>query len=230
MRTNTCITVALVIVLFFMCTLNVRPDNGGASETVNATIIIHDTLVSIQTTAKEDFKTEIYVVKDSYSPSDSTGIHTSLVISNSDALKFSIPDGKYNIFLLNRDSLLSCSFFQIPVFTGEKDTLTDTFSISGSISGSVTIAQPVPVLVYLQGSPFFKKLTDDSTYAFQHVPSGLYTIAAEVAITEPVWDAEFKKGVADDKGKAQNNSRKLSRVISLESGSSINEINLYFSN
>jgi hypothetical protein len=220
----------LTMVLCTMCTLNIRPSTGGASETVNASIIIQDTVIEIQTTAEEDFEMEVFIINDSYSPLnkagilDSTGIFNSSGISNLNALKKSNTPGIYNIFLINRDSLLSCSFLQIPLFKCVNDTLTDTFSTPGTIKGSVTVSQKeVPVLVYLRGTPFFKQLNDDYRYTFYNVPKGTYIIVAEVVNRQKV-DAEF-----NSKGESTS-PRQASRAISLESGDSIDGIDLRLSN
>ena len=222
-----------VILLFIMCSLNIIRDNGGASETVNALVIIQDTIIEIQTTAEKDLEMEVCIVRDSYSPFDSVDIYDSPIISNSDALKNSNAPGIYNIFLFNKDSLLSCSFFNIQLPKNEKDRLTDTFSTSGSINGSVTISdtmseQQVPVLVYLRGTPFFKQLNNNYTYTFEHIPRGTYTIVAEfvkIKTSEDNGD-NGKKGPLPQLGK-NDLSQQVSKEISLESGDSIKGLNLH---
>ena len=230
----------LIIVLFTVCSLNIIKDNGGASETVNASVIIQDTIIEIQTTAEKDLEMEVCIINDSYSPLDSIDIYNSSIISNSDPQKNSNAPGIYNIFLFNKDSLLSCPFFKIQLPNNEKDTLTDTFSISGSINGSVIISdtmseqQQVPVLVYLKGTPFLKQLINNYTYSFEHIPRGNYTIVAEVVDVANSQDASEKGDMTDStfhgmKSAVNDWSKQVSEEISLESGGSINGLNLRLS-
>jgi hypothetical protein len=190
-----------------------RNIGGGASETVNASVSIHDSTVTVTIEANHSVEFEIIITDTQYNPVSQTGINQKKIAVASVPVSFTVDSGIYNIFILDKEMRLSRSLMYIKMWRGINDTLFDTLAQSGSIRGSVSIEQAVPIDVYLKGTPFSCTLANDYSFLLTDIPDGIYTIVAEM---------ESEKSISFIPSKS------IKREI-VVTGDHITDLNLFFS-
>jgi hypothetical protein len=147
--------------IFVSCgNYSTQDETGGASETINASVVIQDSSVMVNIKAVNIIIAEITLTKANYNPLNRTGFFDSVLIFSRDAgITFTATRGKYNVIIRDRITAKSLLFSNIELKPETSDTISDTLSPCGSIQGTVSISQNIKdsnstVQISLTGTPF----------------------------------------------------------------------------
>jgi len=158
--------------------------DGGATETINATLIVSDSTVEISITSDTIVLADVMIFNEYYNPVTEEGFCDSVInISKQDRVCFHSLNGIYNIFILDRLSQKSLAFNSIQAGSSINDTIEDTLLPGGSINGNVVLNQQSPtaksmIQVYLRGTPFKAGIDSTGVFQIQRIPQGTYFVKA----------------------------------------------------
>ncbi len=182
------ITALLLICMISTCAVQTtQGGDGGATETINATLIISDSTAEVTITSDTAVKADIMIFNDRYNPVTEEGFCDSAKsISEQSRILFNSLNGTYNIIIFDRLSQKSLAFNSIAAGPSIDDTLKDTLSYGGSIEGNVFIDQPSEpyksmIKVYLSGTPFHTGIDSAGAFQIKGIPQGTYFIKATVS-------------------------------------------------
>jgi hypothetical protein len=188
----------IIPVLVNYCTNSVVSDTGGASETI-AIIINNSTIHGKVAKHSENGQSampglHIKIYEDDYITFvDSASINfvDSTVSDSNGEFRFTgIKTGNYNLYAQNMESGNSV-FIESIVMSGSSDTLYDTLTTPGSLSGIVkTVKVVVDSLndslfdtasaslydVYIPGSPFVSAAGTDGDFIMNSISKGMYNV------------------------------------------------------
>lgn len=164
--------------------------DGGATETVNAQVIISDSTVAVTIKSDTAVLADIFIFNENYNPVTKIGFCDSItgVSTDSNAI-FQSLSGKYNLLILERLSQKSLLFNSVSAGALLSDTIDDTLCPEGSIEGKVIFRDPNSidknlVRVYLKGT-FYHTGTDfDGTFQMQQIPKGTYLLNAMISTSK----------------------------------------------
>jgi hypothetical protein len=215
--------ILVVLLASILCTCS-RNDGaliaGGATETVNARVIISDTTVTVCVKSDTSIAVNIVLCDSAYSPVYKKGFVDSAVLAGENInINFSVLPGTYNAMIFDRNSGKSISFMSLSVFMSQKDTLSDSLSDGNDLNGTITLPPGIDLnvnklVVYFEGTILLQKLSEPE-FSFVNVPAGNYRLTALITST-------IEKGI---------NSLPItvSRQIDLTENNRLNDIQLIFS-
>ncbi len=163
---------------FFSCSTDNGPGDVAGSETTNG-VTVTSAKGSIHGTARPGIKVALF--NSNYLPHNNSGFHADTTADDSGRFSFTTLDsGYYNLYLHNTLSDTALFFPEMRI-TPESvsKTVTDTLSLSGTISGSVVDSNNQmldSVVVFIKGSPFSDTTNMYGNYAFSSVSEGVYRI------------------------------------------------------
>lgn len=214
----------LSVALFILCIITAcgiqmtQGGDGGATETVNARVIISDSTVEVTVISDTTVFADVMIFDEKYNPVTKTGYCDSAVGIRADSgIAFDKLSGTYNIIINNHPSQTQLSFNGIIAGSSKTDTLSDTLNTPGSIEGTVSfnkqsgIEKP-SVMVFLSGTSFYTEADSMGRFQLQGIPDGEYFIKA-------VMFSDSK----DSSGKS------VGKNIEVRSSMKINSITLFFS-
>jgi hypothetical protein len=214
--------IVLSVLIIYGCSGNDTVQNtGGASETINATVSMCDTVVTVHIKADQIIAADIIIAKADYNPIRKTNYFDSVSIVSSDAgIKFVTDTGILNVFVIDRSLQKSVAFMNLEINAGKKDTVSDSLKNSGSIRGTALyrgsgIKELTPIVVYFIGTPFFAETDRAGVFTMTGIPNGKYSIVATTSVSPVVKDTL---------------PQTVSREIEIQDGKSTTDINLFFSN
>ncbi len=165
----------------------VQGGDGGATETVNAKLIISDSTVTVTLTSDTAVYADVMIFDENYNPVTQYGYSDSAAgIPNDSTVTFNNLNGRYNILIHNRFTQTAIAFRNIYAGADLSDTITDTLSESGLIKGLVTIndtansAKPF-IKVYIRGTPYVTQIDSIGFFRLSGIPRGNYFIKAVIS-------------------------------------------------
>lgn len=221
--------VLLLLLFSFSCFINcgsytTQNNNGGASETVNASVNIGDSMVTVNLRAKDTVNAMISLLGTDYNPVINSGFCKTVGITAKDSsVAFTNLNGSsYNLIITENIRGKSLSIMDFEIGKGERYIISDTLSLSGTIQGKVSSSatqwsgnSELSYAVLILGTPFFIELNRNGDYRFMDVPKGVYSVVGMLMTRQK-----------DD----VNSTRMVKRVIQINSGEVVEGINLFFSN
>jgi hypothetical protein len=214
-----------LVTLFILCLITgcgiqtTQGGDGGATETVNAKVIISDSTVAVTIITNIDVSADVMIYDETYNPVTKTGFCDSVMGIQSDSeIVFSKLSGTYNIIINDHSSLKLTAFNGIRAGALKKDTLLDTLSSPGSIGGNVSFKTPSgidkpSVSVYLRGTSFHTEADSLGMFQMQGIPDGEYFIKATIF---------YLKDIPGDKS--------VGKKIEIKSAMKTDSLSLFFSN
>lgn len=216
----------LGIVILITCILCTCSKNGGgliaggATETVNARVILSDTTVTVCVNNDASVTMNIVICDSAYNPIYKKGFVDSAVLTGQNlSFEFSVLPGKYNAMIFDRNSGKSVAFMSMNVFMSQHDTLSDSLSEGNDLNGKVILPPGIDlnsdkVVVYFEGTLLLQRLSEPD-FSFVNVPDGSYRLTALINST------------------VENNTKSLpvtvSRQVDLTGENRSNDIQLIFS-
>ncbi len=191
--------------------------NGGATETINASLIISDSTAAVIITSDTAVLADIMIFDENYNPVSKEGFCDSVKnISEESRTLFNSLNGTYNIFIVDRLSQKSLAFNFIQAGPSITDTLEDTLSFGGSIDGNVFLSQHFRadksmIQVYLRGTPFLTGIDTSGAFQMKEIPRGTYFIKAAVLYSK------------------YSPERSVGKEIQVQSSINLDDIILFFS-
>lgn len=216
----------LVIAILLACmTITCSNDNGthiagGATETVNAQVIISDTTVTVRIKSDTSVAMRIVLCDSAYDPVNKKGYTDSVTMSGQELQQaFHVKPGKYNTMIFDKNSGKCVAFMSMNVFVSQRDTLSDSLSEGNDLSGSIIMPDGVDlktdkVAVYFEGTTIAQMLTEPY-FLFVNIPDGKYRLTA--LISNPVENGIKSLPVT------------VTRHIDITGKESLNDIQLIFS-
>jgi hypothetical protein len=193
--------------------------DGGATETVNARVIISDSTMTINVTSDTAVLADVKIFDDKYNPI----IHyefcdSAMAISTESEVTFRHLSGTFNVFIFNRFTEASLAVNSIVAGAAISDTITDTLSSSGAIQGKVfygnsLVTQKPLIIVYLTGTPYHAETDSSGAFQIGAIPRGAYFIKA----TFSNMDINPKS------------NRSVGKDVEIKSSMTTNDITLFFS-
>lgn len=157
--------------------------DGGASETVNAKVIVTDTLASIVLDSALEKPLSVRVYGAAYKPYEDYGFADSL--SDTGEIEWGAPSaGTYNFYLTTTSG--KAAFVPgVTLTKGISDTVRCVLRTSGTITGACKQRnQPVipeALVLYIQGSPFVTCTDSSQHFTLNNLPAGRYTLKTRPA-------------------------------------------------
>jgi hypothetical protein len=152
--------------------------DGGGSETINAKIIISDTIARFEAGAKYNGIVTLRVFSNTYKPFERIGFIDSLSGSEPAALEWNAPvAGDYN-FYLSLDTAGKAAFIPgIRLKKGTRDTFDCAIKKCLPFKGKIISQASVPSFVlFIQGSPFYCISDSLLRFSMPQLPSGLFVV------------------------------------------------------
>jgi hypothetical protein len=152
--------------------------DGGASETVNARVMVTDTVASIGLDTALGKPLSVHVYGAAYRPYEDDGFADSL--SDTGALMWSAPSaGTYNFYLTLASG--KAAFVPGVILTkGINDTVRCVLQTGSNITGACKQRnQPIiseTLVLYIQGSPFVTCTDSLQHFTLKNLPAGRYTL------------------------------------------------------
>ncbi len=213
----------VVLVACLLCTCSKNDGAliaGGATETVNAQVMISDTIVTVSIRSDTLAAVRVFINNSAFSPVHNTGFIDSAILTGRNMqTEFAVMPGTYNIMVLEQNSKKSVAFMSINVAVSKKDTLSDNLTEGNVLKGTVVLPAGVDlknnrVLVYCEGTVFSQVLTEPD-FQFVNIPDGKYRVTAWVNNT-------IESGI-------KSLPLSVSRQVDLTGENSIDSIQLIFS-
>lgn len=162
----------------------VQGGDGGATETVNARVIISDSTVAVTLISDTGIYADVIIADENYNPVTQTGICDSATgIPEDSTVTFNNLNGRYNILIHNRFTQAAIAFRNIVAGAHNSDTITDTLNESGSVEGMVAINDTTRdikslVKVYIRGTPYFTQADSNGVFQLSGIPRGNFFLKA----------------------------------------------------
>jgi hypothetical protein len=154
--------------------------NGGSSETINAKVIVSDTLVSITDDKGDGTGLILEAFSSDYRPYEKTG-YTAILDNGKDQVLKLPSAGAYNFLIRNSEHNLTGFISNILLNHGMKDSITCTLTSGSSVNGrlisqdSDSLNQQYAVSIY--GSPFVCVTDKKQEFSMKTLPDGSYTMS-----------------------------------------------------
>lgn len=180
----------LLICLMSTCGVQTtQGGDGGATETVNAQVIICDSTVTVTIKSDTAVLADIIIFNENYNPITKYGFCDSITgISADSQAFFQSLNGKYNLLILERLSQKSLTFNSVSAGSMLSDTIDDTLCPYGSIEGKVFFKEPYNtenlIQVYLKGTFYHTGTDSDGTFQMQQIPQGTYFLNAMMSTSK----------------------------------------------
>lgn len=181
-----------ITALFLLCMISAcsvqttQGGDGGATETINATLIVSDSTFAVTIASDTSVLADIMIFGENYNPVTEEGFCDSVKsIPEQSRIFFDSLNGTYNMIIFDRLSRKSLAFNSIQAGSSINDTLKDTLSPGGSIFGNVVLGQKSQtnksmIQVYLRGTPFVAGIDSAGVFQIQGIPQGTYFVKAAV--------------------------------------------------
>jgi len=150
---------------------------GGGSETINAKIIISDTVARFEPDIKQSDFFAIHVFDGRYKPFEGIGYADSLSGDSASLLFWHAPyAGRFN-FYLSHESGYAAFAPDIKLLQGMRDTIHCSLKKRLTVKGKISSQDPVSAhVLYIQGSPFFCISDSVGHFSMPSLPSGGYVL------------------------------------------------------
>ncbi len=158
---------------------------GGSSQTVNAQVILSDTMVSVATDDTATHALALQVYSDDYLPYEGIGYRDSIAADVSALPKWKAPkQGAFSLLITARPSGCATLMQHIELKKGLCDTITCRLGrcrdITGLVipgdSGTYASAPSMRFALSVFGSPYAAVTDSSAGFTMKNMPSGRYTI------------------------------------------------------
>jgi hypothetical protein len=171
----------------------VAQSGGGGSETINARIIVSDTVARVETDLRQGGRVAVHVFAGQYKPFERFGFADSVSGDAAAPPVWSAPfSGTFNFFLSVAGDTPAQRAAFIPALgfsPGARDTVPCVLSKCVPFRGKIASPNQAPsVVLYIQGSSFFCVSDSLGRFAMPSLPPGCYTMK-----TRPVQGKLFMK-------------------------------------
>jgi hypothetical protein len=173
---------ALALAPLFHCSDLAMTGNGGSSQTVNATVILSDTTVSIATEDTAVHNLALNAYSADYLPFEKIGYADSLAATPVKTIRWNAPNQNSFSFLLKANQgAVACLLQNIVLRKGAHETiackLTSCRSVAGLVLPGATSAQQTgQYALSIAGSPFYSVTDSTRRFVMKNMPFGAYTI------------------------------------------------------
>lgn len=194
---------------------------GGASETINATVIVQDSSLFVNVKARDTVFADVRLLGADYNPIKNKGYYDSAFELSSDVgIKITAISGKYICIIKDRITAKSLLVCGLEFGAGLSDTIFDSLAVCGSIKGNVTVSQidsssRSSVKVFLLGTFFQTEVDTFGEFNLNAIPAGFYSIIATIE---------------NDKKSDRFPDRTVGREIHVKIGEILTGTTLFFSN
>ncbi len=148
---------------------------GGGSETINAKIIVTDTVAQFQTEVKAD-SFSMRVFSGHYKPYERMGFADSIKNDSAGVLAWNAPfSGEFN-FLLSQGGGKAAFIPNLKLKRGIIDTIHCSLSKRMAFKGRIVSGDPSPYVLFIQGTPFFCISDSASRFSMPSLPNGNYVV------------------------------------------------------
>lgn len=155
--------------------------NGGSSETVNAKVIISDTVAALTDYQGNGSGLIMEVFSTDYRPYEKSGFRTKTE-KGKDAGAVALPSGgMYNFHIYSEEKKLSCFITNRRIKNGTADTLTCTLLseciVDGKLVSGNEIVSDKRYVLSVPGSPFICISDEKQQFTFGAIPRGSFSLA-----------------------------------------------------
>jgi len=163
--------------------------DGGGSETINATVIVSDTVARFEADAKHGEVFTIRVFSSQYKPYERIGFADSLSADSARVLSWNAPySGEYN-FHLTLGKGKAAFVTDVGLMRGTKDTIRCGLKKTLDFKGRIASRDPASSYVlFIQGSSFYCLSDTALNFSMLALPSGSYVLK-----TRPIKGRLFMK-------------------------------------
>lgn len=214
-------TLIFILAMSMACGINTAQNgDGGATETVNARVILLDSTISVRLQSHKQIYADIKVLSSNYNPAtDKISYDSAIGISADSEIIFKLINEKSNVIVFESFTGKALILKNISIRRSISDTINDTLTISSSINGTVSYSyntdiKPI-IKVYLIGSPYQTEIDSNGSFILNNIPDGKYFIEAK----------HF-----DEKANGHENSRTVGRDIEISNSQNTEKVMLFFSN
>lgn len=181
MKQNLAIFTAALLLTILFCSQDSLTGNGGSSETVNAKIIVSDTLVTVAFGNDTSEPVALYAFAPDYRPYEKTGYCDS-VKGYGGTARLAVPSrGTYNLLVAAGSKKHSCYLPSVNFTKDAPDTLEGVLvtaeSISGELLASDASVKQEPYVISIFGSPFYAVSDETSHFTLDSLPKNTYTLS-----------------------------------------------------
>jgi hypothetical protein len=152
--------------------------DGGGSETINAKIIVSDTIVRFEADTQHSGVVTLLVFSNTYKPFERIGFLDSLSGAAIAALEWNAPISNNYNFYFSLDSAGKAAFIPgIELKKGNRDTI--GFEVKKCLPFKGKISAPASASTYvlfIQGSPFYCISDSLQRFSIPKLPSGHYVV------------------------------------------------------
>lgn len=165
----------------FYCSEQSTVGKGGASETVNAKLILLDSSVTAQQTDHSAERLELHPFGPDYRPFEQTGYAGTPVDNSSGTLLWQAPvSGRYNLLLTIPQSGASCFIPDIRLAPGTSDTVRCTLGPTRTLTGVLVHSDSSSItgqyVLSIYGSPFIALSDNQRCFSIPALPDGQFTL------------------------------------------------------
>jgi hypothetical protein len=155
---------------------------GGSSETVNAKVAVCGTTVRVTNEGPGTEGLSLHAYSPDYRPYEGYGFIDSSESSGPGVLIWNAPlQASFNFLITARPSGRACFLQAVSLQAGNNDTINCVLGPCRSLTGFVTRTDSASLtgqyVLSIYGSPFYGLTNPTSRFAFQGVPSGIYTLS-----------------------------------------------------
>ncbi|MGE5671775.1 MAG: hypothetical protein ACM31E_10045 [Fibrobacterota bacterium] len=172
---------ALFTFLSMQCTDVSVSGGGGSSETINAKIIINDTVVTVTNDPANSELLSIEAFSTNYHPYEKTGFAAKSALGNTSKSVVLPAPGAYNFRICSEDRDLSCFIQNKTINKGDRDTVVCVLYSECNVKGKLVSRDSQTVnkkyVVAIQGSPFMCVTDEAQTFTLGTIPRGNYTMS-----------------------------------------------------
>lgn len=173
-------SLACLVVGALFCSEMSVAGNGGSSETINAKIIVSDTLVSVTDDKGDGTGLILEAYATDYKPYEKVGYTATLDNGKEHILKLP-SSGKYNFLVRSRDGTLAGFIYNIQLLPGTNDsvncTLTSGTHVNGKLISQNSDSLNEQYAVFICGSPFVSVTDENQAFSMKTIPDGSYTMS-----------------------------------------------------
>jgi hypothetical protein len=154
--------------------------NGGSSETVNAKVIITDTVVTLINDSGSSSGLAMEVFSTNYRPYEKNGF-TAKVETGKTSGALALPsDGIYNFLIYSEELNLSCFIRNKAVQEGSRDTTACVLSSKCMVDGKLVSKNEKVIdkryIISVQGTPFIGISDESRGFTLGAIPRGSFTL------------------------------------------------------
>jgi hypothetical protein len=153
----------------------VSQSGGGGSETINASIIVNDTIVTLLADVKAGVLS-LRTFAAQYKPYEGVGFSDSTSRNSAAALLWNAPcTGEFNFYLSDRTG--RAAFVPgIKAFKGARDTIRCGLRKPTAFAGIIASQENAPFVIFIQGSPFCCVSDSASRFSMPYLPAGNFVV------------------------------------------------------